>query len=73
MENVYDKNKTMRLLGYQCYGDIVTEEDRLAIAEIIDANLNSPRPDISFMKYDIFALGYIQGKRAARREKKSKK
>lgn len=73
MENVYDKNKTMRLLGYQYYDDIVTEEDRRAIAEIIEANLTSPRPDISFMKYDIFVLGYIQGKRAARRSKKREK
>ena len=73
MGNVYEYNKVMQLLGKQYYNRIVSDGDLKAVNDIVTANLQSDRIDTHCMLMDIFVYGYIQGKRAARHEKKSKK
>lgn len=74
---IYDKNRTMRLIGFQCYeitDDVITEiEDIIkARAPHIDTAPYSVKDAMVRMSIDLFLLGYIHGKRDER-AKKSKK
>lgn len=73
MANVYKANSVMELLDHQYYNAIVTEENLKGIEDIIKANLESDRPDLKMLKYDIFVYGYLMGVRAERRRKKEGK
>lgn len=73
MANVYEANNVMKLLGHQYYNAIVSEENLKGIEDIIKANLESDRPDLKMLKYDIFVYGYLMGVRAERRRKKEGK
>lgn len=68
--NVYEHNKTMRLLGKQYYNRIVTDEDLKAINDIVEANVKAKRFDRICLFADIFVYGFIMGKRAERSRKK---
>lgn len=69
MENCYDKNPTMRLLGKQhAYGPFWgNDEVRTQIKEISEGRPYSFTFDVAS---DIFMLGYIHGKRSERAKKK---
>lgn len=73
MANVYEANETMELLGQQYYDKIVTPEYLKEIEGIIKANLESDRPDLNMLKYDIFVFGYLMGIRTERQRKKQGK
>lgn len=73
MDSIYDKSETMKLLGKQCYSEIVTDEDLKAIDEIVNISLSGDRPDISMIKYDLFVYGYLMGKRAERKRRQRNK
>lgn len=72
MADLYEYNKTMQLLGKQYYNRMISDADLKAVNEIVDANLHAANVDTHSMLMDIFAYGYIQGKRAARREQEIK-
>lgn len=72
MANRYKANEVMEVLGYQQYDQILSEANLNAISEIIKANLEDDRPDVSFIKYDLFVYGYLMGVRAERKRKKIK-
>lgn len=66
-KDVYELNATMRLLGHQRPGEIITEEARKQMDEIAKAR----KFTITFVTaMDMFTLGYIYGKRAERAKKK---
>lgn len=68
--NPYEKNKTMKLLGKQIMVSAFwqNEEVRKAIEEIAEAR---PYYFTINAASDIFALGYIEGKRAERAKRKT--
>lgn len=68
--NPYEKNKTMKLLGKQIMVSVFlqNEEVRKAIEEIAEAR---PYSFTINAASDIFALGYIEGKRAERAKRKT--
>lgn len=70
MGNIYEGSETMKLLGQQYYDKIVTPELFKEIEGIIKANLESDRPDLKMLKYDIFVFGYLMGIRAERERRK---
>lgn len=72
MADLYEYNKTMQLLGKQYYNRMISDEDLKAINDIVTANLKAANVDTHSMLMDIFVYGFIQGKRAARREKKKR-
>lgn len=67
--NPYEKNKTMKLLEKQFMISVFwqNEEVRKAIEEIAEAR---PYSFTINAAPDIFALGYIEGKRAERAKRK---
>lgn len=69
MSNVYDKNKTMQLLGKQCMVTAFWCNDKVrkGIDEISEARPHSFTIEAAA---DIFTLGYIYGKRAERARRK---
>lgn len=68
-ENAYEKNTTMRLLGYQYVSDAFwcNDEVRKSVEEIAEARPYSFTIEAAA---DLFALGYIYGKRAERTRRK---
>ena len=68
-ETKYTKNQTMILLGKQKPFSILTEKALKAIDQVMEGNellfMNHIRPLI----YDVYTLGYINGKRAERNKK----
>lgn len=68
MANVYDKNATMKLLGYQYFNKILSNDSYHAMQDLIKARPGESNKD---MAYDCFTLGYIYGKRAERRKKRA--
>lgn len=73
MGNIYEANETMKLLGQQYYDKVVTPEFFKEIEGIVKANLESDRPDLNMLKYDIFVFGYLMGIRAERERRKQGK
>ena len=68
MENCYDKNETMKLLGHQVYSEIINiNELGKLIKDVAQARQVNFDVDAA---YDIYTLGYIYGKRAERRRRK---
>ena len=68
--NPYRANATMQMLGHQLYCRIIEKQGFKEIDNILEA-----RPYTSTMEtaMDVFALGYIYGKRAERARRKGKK
>ena len=64
---VYEVNDTMRLLDYQCPAEIITKEARKQMGEITTARKYTTTFATTM---DMFTLGYIYGKRAARARRK---
>lgn len=71
MNNVYEKNKTMQLLGNQCMVTAFWCNDKVrqGIGEIAEAR---PHSFTITAAADIFTLGYIYGKRAERARRRGK-
>ena len=69
--NPYEKNETMRLLGNQSILTVFwhNNEARKQINQIAEARPGTFNLDVAA---DIFALGYIHGKRAERQRRKKK-
>lgn len=69
--SAYEKNETMRLLGKQCMMTAFWCDDKVrkGIDEIAEAR---PYSFTINAAADIFALGYIYGKRAERARRKGK-
>lgn len=69
MSNIYEKNKTMQLLGKQCMVTAFWCNDKVrkGIEEIAESRPYSFTIEAAA---DIFALGYIEGKRAERAKRK---
>ncbi len=69
MGNIYDTNETMRLLGRQDYCALYNREGEAykGIKEIQQARTSEFVMDAAF---DIFALGFIHGKRVERNRNK---
>lgn len=69
MENIYEANKTMKLLGKQNYTKICPPEIHSEVCKIVTANVDAGR-DFNMMIADIFVYGYIMGQKAERQKKK---
>ena len=65
--SLYEKNDTMKLLGYQCSGIFYNEEVVRQIQQISEARPHSLTINAAA---DVFLLGYIHGKRAERTRRK---
>lgn len=65
----YEKNDTMRLLGNQCLTSTFWGNDKV-IKQIQQINEGRPHSFTLSAASDIFALGYIHGKRAERARRK---
>ena len=63
----YTLNSTMQLLGKQCSCDIICNQEREEICDILRARPFTTSMDTA---RDIFVLGYIHGKRAERKRRK---
>ncbi len=64
---IYDANDTMKLIGHQCIIGKITDKAKKQMNEIVEAR----KYETTFgAAIDMFALGYIYGKRAERARKK---
>lgn len=72
MTSLYEKNKTLQMLGYQCSAEHFwyNEQVREEVREISEGRPFSFTMDAAS---DIFMLGYIYGKRAERARRKKTK
>ena len=68
IKTAYDKNKTMRLLGYQKMSVVYSNDNRDMIQDVLDARRYCTDP--MSVIFDIFILGFICGKRAERTRRK---
>lgn len=66
-ENPYYTNDTMRLLGHQCYTNIITPEVCKMMDDIAKAR---PHTVVFDTAMDMLTLGYIIGIRAERARRK---
>ena len=67
---IYEVNDTMRLLDYQCPAEIITKEARKQMGDIISISTARKYTTTFATTMDMFTLGYIYGKRAARARRK---
>lgn len=65
---LYRANETMKLLGKQCLYPLVTGNGiaKIDFDNVIKAHKEQPRCTMLDIGVDMFALGYIYGKRAER-------
>jgi len=67
-ENIYDKNDTTRMLGYNYYSSVITPQVMEQMNDIVKAY---PYRTTTFdTAMDMVVLGYILGKRAERARRK---
>lgn len=63
----------MRLIGYQFFTQMQTEETFPALDDIINANIHARKFNLKRLVYDVYIYGFISGKRAERAKRKANK
>lgn len=70
---LYEMNKTMKLLGEQCYFEILKDSspEREAYNDMMNAYRENGNTHYADVAMDAFVLGYIYGKRAERARRRA--
>ena len=72
MKSIYEKNKTMKMIGESTIYNLIFSdgEPHDDFWNVLKAHAEDKTNDIFHICTDIFALGYIYGKRAERAKRK---